>query len=325
MQVNAQSLNSIENSIEMAKQRLQDLAKRREYLQVELSGTAERILAEADIVDSHQKQLENLKLQLAVITKQFSDEYPDVRRLRTQIGELERKIEEEKTAEENPKNPVSAHPSYIALTAQMAGVEQEIKSVQTQIADLNRRAEMFRKRIAESIRLEEEYRELMVARDSTRAKYNDLMSKLMEARVAHGMEKEQKAERFALIEAPRVAQKPHKPNRMAILLIGLVLGAGAGVGVAALREFSDDRLYRFEALAAATGFPVLAGIPEIVSTADRRRRWFKRLAVAGGVAGLAAAGMFGFHYFVMPLDLFWTRVLDKLARHVPLDRLGLFG
>ena len=63
---------------------------------------------------------------------------------------------------------------------------------------------------------------LLIAKKNTQAKFDDLTAKLMEARVAHGLEREQKGERFTILEAPRLPEKPYKPNRMAIILIGFV-------------------------------------------------------------------------------------------------------
>ncbi len=135
----------------------------------------------------------------------------------------------------------------------------------------------------------------------------------MEARVAHGLEKEQKGERFTLIEPPRLPEKPYKPNRLAIMLIGIVLGMGAGVGLAALREFSDDVVRNGDILTMANQFPVLAGIPEIVTAKDVTRRRTKRLIWAGCAVGIVALGLVAFHFFVMDLDIFWAKLMRKFA------------
>jgi hypothetical protein len=135
----------------------------------------------------------------------------------------------------------------------------------------------------------------------------------MEARVAHGLEKEQKGERFTLIEPPRLPEKPFKPNRLAIMLIGVVLGMGAGVGLAALREFSDDAVRNGDSLTMATRFPVLAGIPEIMTAKDVSDRRKKRLVWSGCAVGAVVLGLVAFHFFVMDLDIFWAKLMRKLA------------
>ena len=161
--------------------------------------------------------------------------------------------------------------------------------------------------------MEEEYGALVASRNNTQTKVNDLSRKLMDSRVAHGMEKEQKGERFTLIDPPRLPEKPFKPNRLAIVLIGLVLGIGAGVGLTALREFSDDAVRGAEALEAATGVAVLSGVPVIVTAEDaarnRRRHWLWAAAVVLAAA-LAVAGV---HYLVMDLDVLWARLARRLA------------
>jgi polysaccharide biosynthesis transport protein len=124
--------------------------------------------------------------------------------------------------------------------------------------------------------VEKAYNTLVVERNNTQVKYNDLMAKYMESQVAHGLEKERKGERFTLIDPARFPDRPVKPNRLAILLIGFVLAVGGGVGFAALREFSDDSVRDSRRLSRATPFPVLVGIPRIETRGDIARRRWKR-------------------------------------------------
>jgi capsular polysaccharide biosynthesis protein len=162
-----------------------------------------------------------------------------------------------------------------------------------------------------SPRVEEGYRNLMGERNNTQAKYDDLMRKFMEAKVAHGLEKEQMGERFTLIDPARLPEKPVRPNRPVLLLIGLILGIGAGVGTASLQEATDHSARQSEDLAMA--FPVLAEIPEIVSLADELRKR-KRLKIVVGITVLLLAVLvLGFHFFVMDLDVLWARVIRYLA------------
>jgi hypothetical protein len=204
------------------------------------------------------------------------------------------------------------NPAFITLSAQLASTRVDIQSLQRQIAKLNAEADEYRRRIAATPKVEEEYGALIVARTSTQAKLNDLMRKLQEAQVAHGLEKEQKGERFTLIDPPRLPEKPYKPNRLAIMLIGIVLGVGAGVGFAALREFSDDAVHSGAQLEAATQFQVLAGIPVIVTARDIRRKRVRRWSYALGTLGVIAVAILVFDNFVMDLDVFWAKLVRKM-------------
>jgi capsular polysaccharide biosynthesis protein len=99
---------------------------------------------------------------------------------------------------------------------------------------------------------------------------------------------------------------------LAIILVACVLGLAAGAGLVALKEFSDQTVRKPEILTMATGFPVLALLPEIVTPSDRRQLLTKRLAWAasGIIAFVVIVAVF--HFFVMDLDIFWAKVGRKL-------------
>jgi len=68
-----------------------------------------------------------------------------------------------------------------------------------------------------------------------------------------------------------------------------------------------------DSLTFATQFPVLAGIPPIMTKKDITRRRLKRIAWAGGVVGAILIGLAVFHFFVMDLDIFWAKLMRKFA------------
>jgi hypothetical protein len=153
----------------------------------------------------------------------------------------------------------------------------------------------------------------MIERDNTQAKYDDLSRKYMEANVAHGLEKEQKGERFTLIDPARLPEKPYKPNRMAIMMIGLILGVAAGAAAVSIQEFTDHSIRSADHLALETSLPVLAGIPEIVTPRDLRRK--KKLFLLKTVLAAAAllGGLLAVHYWVMDLNIFWAKLMRRLT------------
>ena len=309
MQLNLQTLSGIERNIEVTGEQLRGQKERESYLHAQLAGIKPHTEKEDELVSK--KRMEELKVQLVALTQRFSEEHPDVKKTRAEIAQLEERLAGigSKGGSGSPDNP-----AYITLSAQLASARVEVQGLQRQIEKLNAEAVEYRRRVSGTPKVEEEYNGLAAARTSTQTKVNDLMRKLMEARVSHGLEKEQMGERFTLVDPPRLPEKPFKPNRLAIMLIGFVLGIGAGVGFAALREFSDDSVHTAEQLEAATQFPVLAGIPVIETARDIRRKRTRRAVYALGTAGVLAAGILVFHFFVMDLDVFWV----KLGRKMPM-------
>jgi hypothetical protein len=151
-------------------------------------------------------------------------------------------------------------------------------------------------------------------RNNLQLKFDDLSKKLMEAKVSNGMEKEQKGERFTLIDAARLPEKPVKPNGPAILLIGLLLGIGSGVGLAAFKEQNDDTVRAPETLARSTSYPVLGSIPEIITWQEIVQMKSKRKSAAVAILCLVIVSPVLFHFLVMDLDIFWAKFLRNVAR-----------
>jgi uncharacterized protein involved in exopolysaccharide biosynthesis len=284
--------------------------EKQQYYQTQLAGITP-YREDTEEVTSR-RRLEQLKVELISLTKLYSEEYPDVKKFRAEITELEKTLTDiEKERKSNGRSP--NNPAYINLAAQLAGVRTEIAYIHRKIEALNQTANEFRQRISATPKVEETYNALIAERNTAKAKHNDLMQKIMEAQVAHGLEKDQKGERFTLIDPARLPEKPYKPNRRAIIIIGVILGIGAGIGFAALREFSDDAIRKPTDLERIINFPVLAAIPTIVTGKDILRRRLKRVALVGGTLGVIILGVAVFHFFIMDLDIFWAKLMRRFA------------
>jgi polysaccharide chain length determinant protein (PEP-CTERM system associated) len=305
MQVNMQELSRVDITVERAYEQLRSLKEREGNLLAEVA-TASPQLAD-------QTRLGELKLKFAQLKTIYSDHYPDVIQMQAEIEKLE------KTLAAAPKSGDPAviksdNPAYITLSSQLTGVRTEIESVQRQISALEKQRDQFNRHIAATPGVEQSFKELINERDSMKLKYSDLMNKYMEARVAQGLEKEQKGERFTMIDPALLPEKPYKPNRIVIMLIGVVLGIGAGVGLATLREFTDDAVRDADALAMVTSLPVLAAIPLIKTEQESAREEYGRRRLVIAAVSSLVVGLMIFHFFVMDFAIVWA----KLARHFSL-------
>jgi polysaccharide chain length determinant protein (PEP-CTERM system associated) len=311
LQVNMQSLNSMENNIERLNEQLRSLKEREGYLQTQLASISPAFEEEK----RDKVRLAELKVQLVHLKSRFSDQYPDVIKTKAEIAELEKQANHSGGKTDNPghSNDPPDNPAYITLASQLSSTQADIVSVKRQMVEFNKTADVYRRRIANTPKVEEAYRAISIERNNTQAKYDDLMRKHMEAKVAQGLEKEQKGERFTLIDPARLPENPYKPNRMAILLIGMVLGMGAGVGWASLKEFTDPSIRNTSSLVTATSFPVLASIPEIITQEDIKGKKRKQALIIMGLFICVAAGLVAFHFLVMDLNVFWAKLMRKLG------------
>jgi polysaccharide biosynthesis transport protein len=304
LQVNIQNLSNTEHGIEVLQEQLRSQKERQGYLQAQLSSLTPQ--------QEDKQRLNQLRAHLVQLKTRFTDQYPDVIKTKAEIADLERQMAAARTGRYGGMNPPD-NPAYVTLASQLASIRAEITSSQAQIGAFKDRARKFQRQIDETPRVEEAYRMMMTERNNTQAKYDDLMRKAMEARVSQGLEKKQKGERFTLIDPARLPEKPCRPNRLAIVVIGTVLGVGAGIGLTTLRECSDTSIYSARYLTKATSFPILAMVPAIVTTRDRTRRRMQNIMLTVAAVGFVAGGAAIFHYRVMDLTVFWAMVMRQIV------------
>lgn len=195
-QYNLSTLDWSEKNYDQLNEQLRSLREKESNIMTQLSTVV------PDAINQRKERLKELRVALGSLMVRFSDEHPDVIKTKAEIEELEKRLKSEgnqAAVVEKPDNP-----SYITLSAQLAGLQSEIKSTKQQIAELDSRRNEYRRRLEQTPRVEEGYRKLTVERNNTQAKYDDLMRKFMEAKVAHGLEKEQMGERFTLIDPARL-------------------------------------------------------------------------------------------------------------------------
>ena len=87
--------------------------------------------------------------------------------------------------------------------------------------------------------------------------YGQLYSRLNDLRV----EREIKAEHFAVLQPVRTDAKPAWPDPFKILLTTLVAGLGSGLGLALMAYFFDDKVQSVSDVETAVGVPFLGGVP----------------------------------------------------------------
>lgn len=256
LSVNMQSLQNIEVNSDRLSEQMRALREREGYLESQLASIPRQA--------RQTSRLEELRVQLANLETRFSPQYPDVIAVKAEIAKL--------TAGKGAaKDETADNPAYVTLAAQLASTKSEIASVSKQIAANDQKSSRYRNSIEATPRAEETYKTLLNERDNLLRNYNELMQKHMGAQVAQGLEKDQKGERFTVVEPALLPAKPDKPNRLAIILVGIVLGLGAGVGSAAVMEFSDQSIRSVEEIVQATSYPVLGVIPEILSAQEKNQ------------------------------------------------------
>ncbi len=134
--------------------------------------------------------------------------------------------------------------------------------------------------------LEREYRHLFES-------YQDFSNRRLEASVQAQLERRQLGEQFRVLEAAFLAPEPAAPNRIMIIVIGVVFGLALGGGLGIVLEAADASIHEARQLQASLNIPVLASIPQIWFESDRLKQRRARLRTAAATAALVMFALAG--------------------------------
>ncbi len=101
--------------------------------------------------------------------------------------------------------------------------------------------------------------------------YEMLLNRLETARITQQLENFKEGTHFKIIEPARLPLVPSKPNKIMMLLMGIVFGAGVGYGGIYLAEMIDRSYRNTDELKAELGLPVLGAISTIITEEEFNR------------------------------------------------------
>jgi polysaccharide biosynthesis transport protein len=230
-------------------------------LKREIEGLEKELGSQSNYRDT-ERELEQERADLAIARQTHTEDYPDVVRLSRQVAQLEEQL---KNAPRNPATPVRGeqpdNPAYIQIQANRQAAQTERASLLAQRVQLRARLAELEQRSAATPITERDYNALKSELESAQKKHAEVQQKQMEAQLTSNLETERKGERFTLIEPPMEPQKPVRPNRALILMMGAVLALGAAIGLMRLLEALDTRIRSREDIITLLSVPPLAVIP----------------------------------------------------------------
>jgi len=144
-------------------------------------------------------------------------------------------------------------------------------------------------------------------------KYQEITSRLMEAQVSAELEVQRKGERFSLINPPELPEKPDRPNRLAILLLGAFLAVAGGIGGGVVADNLDRTIYTADQLGRIMRTVPLVTIPYLPLEEEVMKLGRRRAALGLAGLGVLAIGVLVVHLAWMPLDVLWFTILRKLG------------
>ncbi len=241
--------------------------------------------------DSPAARLAKLRQELADLRTRYTDEHPDVVRVRDEIAALERQL-----ATGGGKPTSAPVPSGRDIQNNIAEVDKELATLRNQEETLRRAIDSYERRIENAPRREQELQQL--SRDYSTAKelYQSLLQRYEDAQLAERLQQRLQGDQFRILDQAVPSPRPIAPHRIRLLLMGLMLSMGIAAGAVVLVESRDTSFHAVDDVRAFTSVPVLISVPPIITPADtgRRRLRFSLAALAAvlGAAGIVAASAY---------------------------------
>lgn len=313
------NIQALESDLRAAEREHRLALNELQTLEVELSGARSGVMVPGTVETSGpsatEQELDRARTELARLQGIYTDDHPDVRAQRRQIGTLERAVR----AEANASTP--------AREAMAGQVRLAISRLEAQITTARARADLLadqqrtlrdaigqqRSQIARAPQVERDLAALQRDYDAARAQYEDLRSKQMSAQIVQNLEGEQQGERFTLLEPPLMPEYPIKPSRKKIVAAGFLLALAAAAGVAMLLETIFARVRGVDALTALTGQRPMVVIPYITTADEVLSTQLLRKRLILLVVGLGMVSVALFHALVMPLQTVLISLFSRLG------------
>lgn len=246
--------------------------------------------------DTIAARLAKLRQDLATLRIQYTEEHPEVARVKQEIAALESQL----AAQGNKHSVPMEDPVVRQLKVSRAAAEAELTALSKEEQTLRRAIATYEQRIENAPRMERELQQLSRDYAGTRELYQTLLQRYENAKLAERIDQGTQGEQFTILDSAVASPQPVAPKRFRLLLMGLMVSFGAAVGAAMLAEALDTSFHSVDDVRAFTRVPVLVSIPPIVTAADLRWRRLKFGLVTCGVA-LGATGILAATSFLMRL------------------------
>ncbi len=229
--------------------------------------------------------LAQAEANLAALTARgLTDSHPDVVALNKQIASL-------RAQAQGPNGDLGGtpNPAYSSLQAMRVERQANVQSLQSRAAAL--RAELASitasqlsepGATAEAQRISRDYEVL-------REQYDKLLKDREELRLRGQVETERSTVKFEVVDPPSTPRVPAAPNRPLLLLGVLIVGLGAGAGVAFVLGQIKGTFATATKLERVFDLPVVGTVSHTMNAAARAlqaRRLKQFAAAAGGLGGL---------------------------------------
>jgi succinoglycan biosynthesis transport protein ExoP len=233
----------------------------------------QRTVSSNPVAGSLQSQVETLRLQLNAARKQYTDDYPAVISLKSQLAEAERELKAQPSSVLSGTEDVP-NPAYQQLTLSAATLQGQIAASNSQAQTLSEQVAQAKPQVEQLPSESRRIVDLQRSAKSAEGVYLALQQKYQDAVIS----KTTALSDVSVTQAADPSVYSVTPNVPFNLFLGIVVGLALAISAVFATEFFDDRFRTEDDVKERLGMPVLTMIPRIEALADKDD-WMKPLAV----------------------------------------------
>jgi len=224
-----------------------------------------------------------LKAYLAQLLTRYTAEHPEVVATQKRIARLEMEISaaaaiDAPLAALEPNGPAAVATATSTdflvsdMTAQIAAVDRDIENLEARYDQIRGQIGVYQSRVEKIPEVEQELVSLERDYDLMSKYYSELLSRKLEAETAGAVERRWQEEQFKILDPAQVPESAEFPDPRVFLLVGTLIGLGAGLAAAFLVEVADPTVKNLRELEALLPYPVLLTLPRLKEPRRRFRR-----------------------------------------------------
>ena len=242
--------------------------------------------------------IQQLKNSLVTLKLKYSDNHPDVISLKNALSRKEQLINNDVKESDFVQSYQSVSPEFTQVNNELRATKTGLYSAQKRKTEQLRKKEDYETRIFNTPVVEKEYLAITRTYQEKLEAYKQVNDKLLKARIAENIEKNQKNERLTLLESASLPLIPIRPNRLGIALLGGFLAFFCGICAATAAEFKDNSVRGIRDVLAIMEAPPLASIPTINQQVLYTSGGFIFLMVCLALA-VSGLSLYLFNYYVI--------------------------
>ena len=291
MQMNMSQMNALEGRLGALREALNRNTEQKMILDAQLTLAKNRlsavkapeVVAHNDKVNTLNRQIEELELNILSMKDRYTDNYPDLIGARDRLEFLKKQrdmaAKEKVVVADSRYDPTTATGDRMAAEDQIAQVNTQMKALAMEAAQYNRdiagvngALQMYQNRLEGVPAGEKEYADILRESDVARQKYLNLQGTHQASTLSIDLENRKQGQNLEVIDNASLPTAPSAPKRGSILPIGLMIGLGVGIVIVAIREVKDTSLKSLKDARLYTQLDILGSVPLLENDVVVQRR-----------------------------------------------------